>query len=121
MNTSIIAITFDCADAVKLATFWSSVLGRPIDESEAQPDSEFARIGPGSAGPHNPWLAFVQVPESKRSKNRVHLDLNTKSREAEVERLLDLGATHIHDKDERDEQWTTLADPEGNEFCVVQH
>jgi predicted enzyme related to lactoylglutathione lyase len=51
----------------------------------------------------------------------VHLDLGADDRAAEVERLLALGATHVHDKDEYGVRWTTLADPEGNEFCVAEH
>lgn len=62
-------------------------------------------------------MMFIQVPEEKSVKNRVHLD-NTDDREAEVARLISLGAAHIHDKTEWGMTWTTLADPEGNEFCV---
>ena len=66
-------------------------------------------------------MMFIAVPEAKSVKNRVHLDLDADDREAEVRRLIELGATHIHDKDEWGISWTTLADPEGNEFCVGQH
>jgi predicted enzyme related to lactoylglutathione lyase len=61
------------------------------------------------------------VPKGKEVKNRVHLDLQADDRAAEVERLVSLGATVVHDKDEWDVKWTTLADPEGNEFCVAAH
>lgn len=114
------AITFDCSDAMKVATFWSEALGRPIDRGEPAPSQFFARIdGDEAAGV--PAMMFIAVPEAKTVKNRVHLDLGTDDRAAEVERLLGLGATHIHDKDEWGISWTTLADPEGNEFCIGQH
>ena len=61
------------------------------------------------------------MPKGKEVKNRVHLDLQADDRAAEVERLVSLGATVVHDKDAWDVQWTTLADPEGNEFCVAAH
>ena len=66
-------------------------------------------------------MMFIGVPEAKEVKNRVHLDLHADDRAAEVERLIALGATHVHDKDEWGISWTTLADPEGNEFCVAAH
>ena len=103
-------LTFDCADAEKLATFWSAVLDRPLGDG-ASP--EYAVV-PGSPG----WM-FLQVPEPKAGKNRVHPDLSTKDLEAEVARLTELGATHLADHTEDGTTWTTLADPEGNEFDVV--
>ena len=66
-----------------------------------------------------PRLLFQQVPEDKTVKNRVHLDLKVgDDRDAEVERLLALGATHLWDGRQGPQTWVTLADPEGNEFCV---
>ena len=61
---------------------------------------------------------FIQVPEGKTVKNRVHLDLDADDVESEVTRAIALGATRIHEKDEFGMHWTTLADPEGNEFCI---
>jgi len=64
-------------------------------------------------------LMFLQVPEGKSVKNRVHLDLETPgSPEVEIERLRSLGASFVEQKDEWDFTWTIMADPEGNEFCV---
>lgn len=118
--THLAAITMDCADATKLAGFWSAVLGRPIDQGDPAPSPYFARIGAGIGDDGHdspgPTMMFIQVPEGKTAKNRVHLDLDTDDREAEVERLIALGATRIHDKDEYGIRWTTMADPEGNEF-----
>ena len=65
------------------------------------------------------WL-FARVPEPKTAKNRMHVDLAAPDREAEVARLVELGATRVADIDEWGYQWTVLQDPEGNEFCVAQ-
>ncbi len=62
----------------------------------------------------------MKVPEGKTVKNRVHLDWYAPDREDEVERLIGLGATRLWDVTNEDFEWTTLADVEGNEFCVVQ-
>jgi predicted enzyme related to lactoylglutathione lyase len=62
---------------------------------------------------------FNQVPESKTAKNRMHVDLVADDREAEVDRLVGLGAKRLADQAEFGLRWTVLADPEGNEFCVA--
>lgn len=121
MAIHVAAVTFDCANALTLAEFWSAALDRPIDTSEPQASPFFARLVPADGDHPSPMMMFIQVPEPKTAKNRTHLDLGTDDREAEVERLLALGATRIHDKDEWGLKWTTLADPEGNEFCVAEH
>ena len=121
MTLSIAAITFDCEDAAVLSAFWSGALDRPVDPSEEDTGGFFASIGMADPQPGQPTMMFIKVPESKTSKNRVHLDLNASDRGAEVERLVGLGATVVHDKDEWGVRWTTLTDPEGNEFCVAEH
>ena len=103
------AVTFDCADATVVSQFWSAVLGRPIDTEPMPPSPFFASIGIGD--PSRIGYMFIQVPESKTAKNRVHLDLESDDVTAEIARIMSLGATHIHDKDEFNMQWTTLADP----------
>jgi hypothetical protein len=107
-------VTFDCADALELARFWSAVMEKPIDDGANQ---YFATIG------SSPTLMFLMVPENKSVKNRCHIDLAvdpaSENREAEVKRLLDLGATHVADHDEYGHRWTVLRDPSGNEFCVA--
>ncbi|MFC6343180.1 VOC family protein, partial [Nocardioides hankookensis] len=65
------------------------------------------------------WL-FVRVPEPKTAKNRLHLDVAAPDVEAEVTRLVGLGATRVADTDEYGYTWTVMADPEGNEFCVAR-
>ena len=113
MSVTLNHITFDCADAELVAGFWSSVLDEKVDDG-ASPD--FATITSRASAS---WM-FVKVPELKSVKNRVHVDLGTADLDTEVERLTGLGATHIADLDEGGARWATLADPEGNEFDVVQ-
>lgn len=121
MTLKIGAITFDCSHATDLATFWSAALDRPIDPGDPNVAPFFASIGRENPTPGEPVLMFIQVPEAKTVKNRTHLDLDAADREAEVTRLVELGATVVHDKDEWGTRWTTLTDPEGNEFCVASH
>jgi Glyoxalase-like domain len=119
MTARIRNITFDCANAYGLAAFWSQVTGYqedPEDPNEPEHTEALLRAPDGLAR-----LLFIQVPESKTVKNRVHLDLMPTdwTRDEEVERLLGLGATFLDDHRKPDGTgWVVLADPEGNEFCV---
>ncbi|MFF7448090.1 MULTISPECIES: VOC family protein [unclassified Streptomyces] len=113
MTSAIRHTTIDCADAHGLATFWSQVLGLPLHEDD-RPGDEEALI-------EEARLLFVTVPEAKTVKNRVHLDLQPqdRTRDEEVERLIGLGAALLDDRRNPDGTgWATMADPEGNEFCV---
>ncbi len=121
MTSSIAAVTFDCHNALDQARFWSQVLNRPVGEGQPTPSEFFATLPSPEPDSGVPTMMFIKVPEGKTAKNRVHLDLVTEDREAEVERLTGLGSTVIHEKDEWGLRWVTLADPEGNEFCVAQH
>ncbi|MFJ6013624.1 VOC family protein [Streptomyces sp. NPDC092952] len=115
MTSFVRHITIDCADAYTLAGFWAGVLGAPVSADDSPGDPEVAVESPDGA------LLFITVPEAKRVKNRVHLDIQPKdrTRDEEVERLLALGATLVADHRRPDGRgWATLADPEGNEFCV---
>ncbi len=107
-------VTVDCRDASALAAFWSAALGRPVDDGGHE---YFASIGMGFRSRQPAWL-FLQVPEPKSAKNRLHVDFSTTDRAAEVERLVALGACTHGEHDEWGVQWTVLSDPEGNEFCV---
>jgi hypothetical protein len=118
------AISVDCADALLVARFWAAALGRPLD---SKPSSEFASIGmPEHRDPQgwrldgDPTWLFNKVPEGKIAKNRMHADVATADREAEVARLVELGATRVTDMNEWGYEWTVMQDPEGNEFCVAQ-
>jgi predicted enzyme related to lactoylglutathione lyase len=116
MPSALRNVTIDCHDPYELARFWSQVVGRPLHEDDHPGDPE-AVIEMGD-GP--PRLLFQRVPEDKVAKNRVHLDIQPDTpRDGEVERLLGLGATLVADHRRPDGTgWVTLADPEGNEFCV---
>ena len=116
MTVRLANITFDCADAARLATFWSQALERPVDDGASE---HFASIGMGRPGADPTWL-FCGVPEGKTAKNRMHLDLVSEDRVVEVARLVGLGATHLTDVDEWGHQWAVLQDPEDNEFCVAK-
>ncbi|MFF3318929.1 VOC family protein [Streptomyces sp. NPDC003035] len=108
-------VTIDCSDPYTLATFWASVLDAKVSDEDRPGDDEALVETPGAG------LLFVQVPEGKSVKNRVHLDVQPqdRTRDEEVERLLALGATLVGDHRNADGTgWVTLADPEGNEFCV---
>jgi predicted enzyme related to lactoylglutathione lyase len=125
VTVSIASVTFDCEDALRVATFWSAALGRPLD---AGASSAFASIGFAARRDKVGWAAvdredeptwmFAKVPEPKTAKNRMHLDVIAPDPEAEVARLVALGATRIRDADEYGYTWTVMQDPEGNEFCV---
>ena len=110
-------VAIDCADAYELAQFWSRVTGRPLDPEDKPGDQETEVLLA-----EGPVLYFNQVPEPKTVKNRIHLCLRPEtSREQEVERLLGLGATLVTDHRNPDGcGWAVLADPEGNEFCVLR-
>jgi hypothetical protein len=119
-------VVIDCAHPASLARFWAAVLddyevapydeaelarlrGKGIDDPEDDP-TVLVEAGPGV----RPRLFFQLVPESKIVKNRVHLDLTSADTDAEVDRLVALGAS----VSARHDGWVTLTDPEGNEFCV---
>ncbi|GAB2580994.1 VOC family protein [Streptomyces capparidis] len=110
-------VAIDCADAYELARFWSGVTGRPMHPEDRPGDRE-TQV-PLAEGP---VLYFNQVPETKTIKNRIHLCLRPETtREQEVDRLLGLGATFVADHRNADGSgWVILADPEGNEFCVLR-
>jgi predicted enzyme related to lactoylglutathione lyase len=116
MSVHIHNITFDCADARGLATFWSGVTGWHVyydDDPEVVVAPSFPYDGTG--------LLFIPVPEGKTAKNRIHLDLapETMTRDEAVDAAVAAGATVIGDHRRDDGAgWVTLADPEGNEFCL---
>jgi predicted enzyme related to lactoylglutathione lyase len=112
-------VTTDCTDPKALASFWAAALRTSVSGDYG----EFVMLAPSSEG--GPVLGFQAVPEGRAGKNRLHLDLvaATGGRQAEVERLVELGATVLGERggDAEGFVWTTLTDPEGNEFCVAEH
>jgi predicted enzyme related to lactoylglutathione lyase len=118
MTSFIRNVSFDCADPYALATFWSAVLGHPVDPDGAPGDDEVV-IEP----PTGPRLYFQAVPEPKTVKNRVHVCLqpSDSSRDREVDRSVALGATVSADFRTPDGAgWVVLLDPAGNEFCLTR-
>jgi len=115
MTIKLSQVTFDCADPPRLAGFWADV----VQGAVAAGANEHVALVPGGADV--PTLLFIRVPEGKTAKNRVHLDLGCADLDAERERILSLGATHVHDKQEWGVTWSTFLDPEANEFCVGRH
>lgn len=114
----------DGHDTRGLAEFWCEVLDyRIIDEDEGVVEIGTAELIAEEVvrGPVPPTIVFVPVPDGKTVKNRLHIDVSPIDREPaeEVERLLALGATRA-DIGQGDVPWTVLADPEGNEFCVLR-
>lgn len=120
MPTRLAHLAVDSPDPSRIARFWTAVFGWEIAEEELD------EVGIEPAGYRYPspeaiTLAFLPVPEPKTVKNRVHLDLATESladQQHEVERLTGLGATRV-DIGQGDVPWVVLADPDGNEFCVL--
>jgi hypothetical protein len=121
-------VVVDCIDIAAQSRWWAEALGwKPVYES---PD-EVVLI-PGYATPElvesMPWdrvppgLVFVPVADGKSVKNRLHIDLaphTSDDRDAEIARLLAMGATRLDVGQAGDATWDVLADPEGNEFCVL--
>ncbi|CAM5664584.1 MULTISPECIES: VOC family protein [Streptomyces] len=106
-------VVVDAADPVALGRWWARALGWTVVNDDAE---EF-EIRP--APDRLPGLLFIRVPEGKSVKNRLHLDFRPDDQRAEVDRLLGLGARHA-DVGQGEQTWVVLADPEGNEFCVLR-
>lgn len=145
MSTPAIQIAVDAADPHLLCRFWAAALDYEIEDAHDQiegllaagvlPADEVIEVGgrkafrTGAACRHRdglaagPRLLFQTVPEPKSGKNRVHLDLHSHldeaTREVEAARLVELGAMRLWDGQQGPHTWITLADPEGNEFCLA--
>lgn len=123
-------ITFACEDPAALAEFWAEATNYEIEEAPpgliemiegegGDTNAAAAAIDPDEQGPR---LFFKKMLRSTPDHIPIHLDLDTEDREAEIERLTDLGATIVETKTETTgsytEAWTVMRDPEGNGFCV---
>lgn len=109
-------LVIDAHDLAGLARFWAEALRwQVLSERERE-----VVIGPAVDASFG--ICFMPSPDQKATKNRLHLDLTTEAadRDAEIHRLLGLGARHVDIGQTGEESWTVLADPEGNEFCVVR-
>ena len=135
-------VAIDCSSPHELADWWAEALGWEVEaqdeafirrmvEAGAATEAETTthrgklvwRVGAAinSPQPDRPRVLFQQVPEPKVGKNRLHLDVRVgpEQQEAEVSRLLALGATELWRGSQGPHSWVTMADPEGNEFCVA--
>lgn len=124
MTSRLTEVVVDCHDPRVVAAFWAKALGYvPIRQEEdvVEIAAWEPTVGAVQAAATPPTLLFVRVPERKQVKNRLHLDLTPidRSRDAEVTRLLGLGARHA-DLGQGERSWVVLTDPEGNEFCVLR-
>lgn len=118
MSARINNICIDCHDTYALAGFWAQVFDCPRQPDDHPGDPEAMLLPPGG-----PEVLFLAVPEGKSVKNRLHLDLQPvdRTRDEEVARLLAVGAVQVDDQRRPDGTgWVVLADPEGNEFCVLR-
>jgi hypothetical protein len=113
-------IAIDCQDHVLVGDLWAAVLGYEVTDRSDGPEAWYQQLtGPPGSGP---TVLVIRTPDGpKTTKNRLHLDVNATDRdqEAEVERIIGLGATRV-DIGQGDVDWVVLADPEGNELCVLR-
>ena len=113
--------TFNALDAYQQSVWWAELLGYHEDPEDPNlPGHEECMI---SSADDSHRILFIDVPDAKQARNRVHLDLQAvdRRRDEEVERVLALGATLVDDLRKPDGTgWAVLADPEGNEFCVLR-
>lgn len=107
------AVTIDCRDSHALATFWCALLGTTVRGELDQ------YLGLHPTAPGHPRLVFQQVSEPAPGRSRLHLDLESHDVAADVARAIGLGATVVAEVEQFGVTWQTLADPEGNLFCVV--
>ena len=120
-NLRIQCITVDCIDPKKVADFWAAALDWKITfEDEIEVSIELLDGSPEVG--RIPDILFLKNPEKKTLKNRLHLDLRPQDQKAEVARLKALGASEIEigQSEDSDTTWVVMADPEGNEFCVLR-
>jgi hypothetical protein len=107
-------VVVDASDPARLARWWAGVLDyRILYEATDE-------VVIGRDDSTYPGLVFVPVPEPKTVKNRLHIDLNPDDQDAEVERLVGMGARQVDVGQGEKATWVVLADPEGNEFCVLR-
>jgi predicted enzyme related to lactoylglutathione lyase len=113
------SVCIDAHDASAQARFWAEVLGWRITFE----DADEVVLEPAAGSPEVgvvPDLLFLTVPDTKNVKNRLHLDLRPEDQEAEVRRIEALGAHRVDIGQGPEVTWVVLADPEGNEFCVLR-
>ncbi len=121
MTSYISHTTVDCLDPYTLSRWWEKVLD--YAEDPADPNEPGHEECPITSRDGSHTVLFIQVPEAKQVKNRIHFDLRPVEgdRDTELARLLELGAAQVDDLRNPDGTgWVVLADPEGNEFCILR-
>jgi glyoxalase superfamily protein len=121
MTSYVSHTTVDCANAYALSRWWQAVLDYHENPEDPNEPGHVECMISAADGRHR--LLFIEVPEEKEIKNRIHLDLrpSTGTRDEELARLIALGATVVDDLRKPDGTgWVVLADPEGNEFCILR-
>lgn len=113
MTLTLGMINFDTSDPESLGQWWAEQTGAQIVQNH---DGGFVVVAGGNL---SLLLAFQKVPDPTPGKNRVHLDVSTPDLEAEVERLQAAGATLVGRRGDESFRWVTMADPDGNQFCVA--
>jgi len=108
------AIVLDVNDLEICADFWSKVLGKEVSFKT----DKYCRIGKGD---DLPSLLLQKVPEKHEHKNRAHIDLDVNHIESAVQRVEAFGGTKLDEISEYGVRWAVMADPDGNEFCLVRH
>lgn len=112
-------INIDCGDPASLARWWADLLGWRITFEEA----DEVVLEPPEGSPEDgvsPDLLFARVPEAKQVKNRLHIDLRPEDQKLEIDRAEALGARRVDVGQTNDVSWVVMADPEGNEFCILR-
>lgn len=115
-------MTIDCHNPKALSEFWAQALNWKFDGNATENEAYIERnLGADNTDGY-PDLLFIKTPDQKSSKNRVHLDLRPENQMEEVERLEKIGATRIEigQSSYSETTWIVMADPEGNEFCVLK-
>lgn len=125
MTSRFTELNIDCHDPERLAAFWCAVLDLTVlDRGDGMVEiaSWEPTVDDIRARQMPPTIVFTRVPEGKAGKNRLHLDVSPVDRSTadEVSRLLDLGATRVDVGQGAGRSWEVMADPEGNEFCVLR-
>jgi predicted enzyme related to lactoylglutathione lyase len=112
------ALIVDAVDPERLARWWAEVLDHRVERVTP----EEVVIGPAIDG--HPRIVFLQhddgKPANHRAPNRLHIDLRPDDLDAELERLVNMGARHVDVGQSEGAPWVVLADPEGNEFCIIR-
>jgi hypothetical protein len=124
MDLVISNLSIDCAEPRELASWWAEALGwHIVDDPDANANADDDEVGIVPSDGREAGLLFLRVPETKSAKNRLHLDvrpLHGSDQRTELQRLLAMGARRVDVGQGSEVSWVVLADPEGNELCLLR-